>query len=286
MRKAPEAFRTISETAEALETPAHVLRFWESRFSQVKPVKRAGGRRYYRRADIDLLAGIKELLHGQGMTIRGVQKLLQEKGARHVAALAPVMDKTLGEDERADAEPMPAAPAAAPAPVSPPVATPTPSTAPAPVSPSTATPRPPAPVSPPVAPPTPNAPQTPPSPQRTRVEPANLTAPVAPQRPPEPVQQPPATAAEPPSPESVAPLAAQKAPQPDDPHLPGAGTTAASAETKATTTATTAVRLAHDIRRRLPVAAPDAARITPLLTRLEGLLARMAAKAEQDQPPR
>lgn len=97
MRKAPEAFRTISEAAEALDTPAHVLRFWESKFSQVKPVKRAGGRRYYRPADIDLLSGIKVLLHEQGMTIRGVQKLLQEKGARHVAALAPLSGDVVEE---------------------------------------------------------------------------------------------------------------------------------------------------------------------------------------------
>ena len=79
MRKAPEAFRTISEAAEALDTPAHVLRFWESKFTHVKPVKRAGGRRYYRPADIDLLSGIKLLLHDQGMTIRGVQKLFAGK---------------------------------------------------------------------------------------------------------------------------------------------------------------------------------------------------------------
>ncbi|SUZ32503.1 hypothetical protein ROE7235_02264 [Roseibaca ekhonensis] len=95
MRKAPEAFRTISEAADALDTPAHVLRFWESKFSQVKPVKRAGGRSYYRPADIDLLSGIKLLLHDQGMTIRGVQKLLQDKGARHVAAMAPLGDDVL-----------------------------------------------------------------------------------------------------------------------------------------------------------------------------------------------
>jgi DNA-binding transcriptional MerR regulator len=90
MRKAPDAFRTISEASDALQTPAHVLRFWESKFSQIKPVKRAGGRRYYRPADINLLSGIKLLLHDQGMTIRGVQKLLVEKGARHVAQLAVV----------------------------------------------------------------------------------------------------------------------------------------------------------------------------------------------------
>ncbi|MGY6410288.1 MAG: MerR family transcriptional regulator [Alkalilacustris sp.] len=86
--KAPEAFRTIGEVAEHLRTPAHVLRFWESKFPQIKPVKRAGGRRYYRPADVALLAGIKQLLHDDGMTIRGVQKLLREHGARHVATLA------------------------------------------------------------------------------------------------------------------------------------------------------------------------------------------------------
>lgn len=87
MDKAPDAFRTISEVAEALETPAHVLRFWESRFPQIKPVKRAGGRRYYRPADVALLGGIRHLLHSEGMTIRGVQKVLREQGVRHVAAL-------------------------------------------------------------------------------------------------------------------------------------------------------------------------------------------------------
>jgi DNA-binding transcriptional MerR regulator len=88
MPKSAEAFRTISEVAEVLETPAHVLRFWESRFSQIKPVKRAGGRRYYRPADVALLGGIRRLLHDDGLTIRGVQKILREKGVRHVAALA------------------------------------------------------------------------------------------------------------------------------------------------------------------------------------------------------
>jgi len=86
--KSPDAFRTISEVAAFLETPAHVLRFWESKFPQIKPVKRAGGRRYYRPDDIALLGGIKVLLHEQGMTIRGVQKLLKERGSRHVATLS------------------------------------------------------------------------------------------------------------------------------------------------------------------------------------------------------
>ncbi len=109
MRKAPDAFRTISEAADLLETPAHVLRFWESKFPQVKPVKRAGGRRYYRRIDIDLLSGIKLLLHDQGMTIRGVQKLLAEKGPRHVAEMAPfpddVFDSAVLDDAAEDVAP-------------------------------------------------------------------------------------------------------------------------------------------------------------------------------------
>ncbi|MFT7058942.1 MAG: DNA-binding transcriptional MerR regulator [Pseudorhodobacter sp.] len=88
MEKSPDAFRTISEVAELLETPAHVLRFWESRFPQIKPVKRAGGRRYYRPSDVDLLTGIRRLLHEDGLTIRGVQKILREQGVRHVSGLA------------------------------------------------------------------------------------------------------------------------------------------------------------------------------------------------------
>ena len=92
MDKSPDAFRTISEVADALETPAHVLRFWESRFPQIKPVKRAGGRRYYRPADVALLGGIRHLLHDEGITIRGVQKILREQGVRHVAAMAPDVD--------------------------------------------------------------------------------------------------------------------------------------------------------------------------------------------------
>ncbi|MCF2872294.1 MerR family transcriptional regulator [Octadecabacter sp. G9-8] len=87
MSKSRDAFRTISEVSDVLDTPAHVLRFWESKFTQVKPVKRAGGRRYYRPADVDLLAGIKQLLHDDGMTIKGAQKLLREQGVKHVSAL-------------------------------------------------------------------------------------------------------------------------------------------------------------------------------------------------------
>lgn len=87
MAKSEEAFRNISEVAEWLETPAHVLRFWESKFAQIKPVKGAGGRRYYRPEDMALLAGIKTLLHGQGLTIKGAQKLLREKGVGHIIAI-------------------------------------------------------------------------------------------------------------------------------------------------------------------------------------------------------
>ena len=80
-----EAFRTISEVAIELDVPQHVLRFWESRFTQIKPVKRAGGRRFYRPEDIDLLKGIRALLYHDGFTIKGVQKVLKERGLRHVA---------------------------------------------------------------------------------------------------------------------------------------------------------------------------------------------------------
>ena len=84
MDKAPDAFRTISEVADDLDIPQHVLRFWESRFPQIKPMKRAGGRRYYRPDDVDLLRGIKHLLYGEGYTIRGVQRILREQGAKFV----------------------------------------------------------------------------------------------------------------------------------------------------------------------------------------------------------
>ncbi len=92
MSKSADAFRTISEVSEWLETPAHVLRFWESKFTQVKPVKRAGGRRYYRPSDMLLLGGIKKLLHSDGMTIKGVQKLLRENGVQHVADHSQALD--------------------------------------------------------------------------------------------------------------------------------------------------------------------------------------------------
>lgn len=85
--KSPEAFRTISEVALDLDVPQHVLRFWESRFAQVRPIKRAGGRRYYRPEDVDLLRGIRALLYSEGYTIKGVQKVLRERGLRYVARI-------------------------------------------------------------------------------------------------------------------------------------------------------------------------------------------------------
>jgi DNA-binding transcriptional MerR regulator len=82
--KAPDAFRTISEVADEIDVPQHVLRFWESRFSHIRPMKRGGGRRYYRPDDIDLLRGIRHLLYGEGYTIRGVQRILREHGGAFV----------------------------------------------------------------------------------------------------------------------------------------------------------------------------------------------------------
>jgi DNA-binding transcriptional MerR regulator len=82
--KSEEAFRTIGEVAESLDLPQHVLRFWETRFKEIEPVKRAGGRRYYRPRDVELLAAIRHLLYGKGYTIKGVQRILKEQGARAV----------------------------------------------------------------------------------------------------------------------------------------------------------------------------------------------------------
>ncbi|WP_019953779.1 MerR family transcriptional regulator [Yoonia vestfoldensis] len=112
MAKAREAFRTISEVAEWLDTPTHVLRFWETKFSQIRPVKGAGGRRYYRPSDMDLLGGIKQLLHEDGVTIKGTQKLLREKGVKYVASLGPSVTAEIAADIQ-DATPV-AAPAATP----------------------------------------------------------------------------------------------------------------------------------------------------------------------------
>jgi DNA-binding transcriptional MerR regulator len=102
MDKSPEAFRTISEVAEELDLPQHVLRFWETRFPQIRPLKRGGGRRYYRPDDVDLLKGIRHFLYGEGYTIRGVQRILKAEGARAVQAVgrgersaAPASDEAI-----------------------------------------------------------------------------------------------------------------------------------------------------------------------------------------------
>lgn len=109
MDKSPDAFRTISEVAEDLDLPQHVLRFWETRFSQIRPMKRTGGRRYYRPDDVELVRAIKSLLYGQGYTIKGVQKLFKENGVRAVVAAArggpavgPVQAALALEDDASD----------------------------------------------------------------------------------------------------------------------------------------------------------------------------------------
>ena len=103
MSKSPDAFRTISEVADWLGVQAHVLRFWESKFAQVKPVKRAGGRRYYRPADMLLLGGIKKLLHEDGLTIKGAQKLIREQGVTEVSSFSQPLEA--GPSETYEAEP-------------------------------------------------------------------------------------------------------------------------------------------------------------------------------------
>ena len=106
--KAPDAFRTISEVAGDLDVPQHVLRFWESRFAQIKPMKRGGGRRYYRPEDVDLLRGIRFLLYGEGYTIRGVQRILREQGIRFVQLVwqegGPKVPPGAGDVEPGDEE--------------------------------------------------------------------------------------------------------------------------------------------------------------------------------------
>ena len=102
MSKSSQAFRTIREVSDWLDVKAHVLRFWESKFPQIRPVKRAGGRRYYRPGDMELVGGIKVLLHEQGMTIKGVQDLIRDEGTSHVASLSPPIDMLDFEDAPSD----------------------------------------------------------------------------------------------------------------------------------------------------------------------------------------
>jgi DNA-binding transcriptional MerR regulator len=112
--KAPDAFRTISEVAEDLDLPQHVLRFWETRFGQIKPMKRGGGRRYYRPDDIDLLRGIRHLLYGEGYTIRGVQRILKDEGIKFVQSVwkagAPQPERSPADHQEAGERPPPARP--------------------------------------------------------------------------------------------------------------------------------------------------------------------------------
>jgi len=111
VEKAPDAFRTISEVAEELDLPQHVLRFWETRFSHIRPMKRGGGRRYYRPDDVDLLRGIRHLLYGEGYTIRGVQRILKDEGVKFVqvvwktGAPQPAEDAADDDAEEGDIEP-------------------------------------------------------------------------------------------------------------------------------------------------------------------------------------
>ncbi len=110
--KSADAFRTISEVAEDLDIPQHVLRFWETRFAQIKPLKRGGGRRYYRPDDVALLKGIRRLLYGEGYTIKGLQRILKEQGPRHVQAIG--RGGPIGPAPQGDGQSRPVA-AAAPA---------------------------------------------------------------------------------------------------------------------------------------------------------------------------
>jgi DNA-binding transcriptional MerR regulator len=98
--KGPNAFRTISEAADELGVPQHVLRFWETKFSFIRPMKRAGGRRFYRPQDIAVLRGVRALLHDEGLTIKGVQKLHKEQGVRRLVSVGggEAAGSTVGEE--------------------------------------------------------------------------------------------------------------------------------------------------------------------------------------------
>jgi len=237
MSKSPDAFRTISEVAEWLGIQAHVLRFWESKFTQIKPVKRAGGRRYYRPADVDLLGSIKVLLHDQGMAIKDVQALLREHGAAHVASLADpdAPSAAQGDAAASDVEPIenasadpvqgdvieatveatfePVEPPAAPAPTPPaPAAAPGAWAEPASPAPATAAPTPATAPAPQAVPPAAEAPQSAPTPvqadpaQPVQTQPVQ-TQPVQPQ----PVQTQPQMQAQPQVQPTVQPPAAPPA---------------------------------------------------------------------------
>ncbi len=118
-KKAPNAFRTISEVADELHIPQHVLRFWEGRFPQIKPLKRGGGRRYYRPDDILLLRRISDLLYTQGYTIKGVQRLLREGGGQLSDDIPPPSAGERSADDPEDQAELPMLELEAPSPASP-----------------------------------------------------------------------------------------------------------------------------------------------------------------------
>ena len=119
MQKGPDAFRTISEAADELGVPQHVLRFWETKFSFIRPMKRAGGRRFYRPHDLTVLAGVRDLLHKEGFTIKGVQKLYRDQGSKRLVAGADGPVPELVSEVAPQAAPVVAAPAPAPKPSAP-----------------------------------------------------------------------------------------------------------------------------------------------------------------------
>jgi DNA-binding transcriptional MerR regulator len=114
VEKAPDAFRTISEAAEQLRVPQHVLRFWETRFTQIKPMKRAGGRRYYRPTDMETLSGIRSLLYEEGYTIKGVQRIFKEEGNAYVSGVGRGEIKPRQGDALREGAPKPGTAKAAP----------------------------------------------------------------------------------------------------------------------------------------------------------------------------
>jgi DNA-binding transcriptional MerR regulator len=119
MKKSPSAFRTISEVSEILGIPAHVLRFWESKFTQIKPVKRGGGRRYYRPEDVSMIRAIQNLLYEQGMTIKGAQKILRERGVKAVIAMGHDLLDSVPSPKASKAKPKRAVQTDEPAPAAP-----------------------------------------------------------------------------------------------------------------------------------------------------------------------
>lgn len=287
--KSPDAFRTISEVADWLDRPAHVLRFWESKFPQVKPVKRAGGRRYYRPDDMLLLGGIKKLLHDDGMTIKGVQKLLREQGVRHVCEMSQPLDDVMG-DAMAASDVLDAAAIDAPdtvAAATPPHVTPVPPTPQAEDSPATVA------ATPPTASPI----------QLVPTATANLSAaPASAETPPAaPVDQDsttadapqppiaPAADAPPPTTPAVAPPVATPAAMDAPPILPIPPEAPAPVDAPAPLGADLppppdldAIRiepglLALIAGRRRPIAAADRDALTPILARIDALTTRLVA---------